>query len=66
MLREKLNDDDAYIGTMLALIVNQPDPDGNCRKLLEYIRESPQAGNEDILLKSDEIVGIEDPFGDDD
>lgn len=66
ILREKLNDDDAYIGTMLALISNQPSPDDNCRELLEFIRENPQVGYDEILLKSDEIIGIEDPFADDD
>ena len=66
MLREKLNDDDAYLGTMLALIVSQPDPDGNCRQLMDYMRENPYASYDEILLKSDQIIGIEDPFGDDD
>ena len=66
VLRERLNDDEAYLGTMLALIVNQTSPDENCRMLLDFIRENPQAGYDEILLKSDDIIGIEDPFADDD
>lgn len=64
ILRVKLNDDDAYLGTMLALIAGQPDADKNCTELLKFMRENPDASYEQILLKSDDILGIEDPFKD--
>ena len=59
-----MTDKDTYVGTMLMLTVNQPDPDGNCRELLEFIRANPNAGYDEVMDKADEIVGIEDPFAD--
>lgn len=66
VVRPILNDKDTYVGTMLMLTVNQPDPDGNCRRLLEFIRANPNAGYDEIMDKADEIVGIEDPFAGED
>lgn len=57
-----IGDKDTYVGTMLMLTVNQPDPDGNCSKLLEFIRANPNAGYDEVMDKADEIIGIEDPF----
>ena len=65
-VRPILKDDDTYVGTMLMLTVNQPDPDGNCRKLLEFIRANPNVGYDEVMAKSDEIMGIEDPRADED
>lgn len=59
-------DKDTYVGTMLMLTVNQTDPDGNCRKLLEFIRANPNVGYDEVMDKVDEIMGIEDPFADED
>lgn len=59
VVRPILNDDETYVGTMLMLTVNQPDPDGNCRKLLEFIRANPNVGYDEVMDKADEIVGLE-------
>lgn len=64
-VRSKIRDKDTFIGTMLMLTVDQPDPDGNCRKLLEFIRLNPNVGYDEIMDKADEIMDIEDPFTDD-
>ena len=64
LLRKILNDDGAYICTMLRFIVNQPDTDKKCGELLKFIQTNPNAGYDDIMLKADEIMGIEDPFSD--
>lgn len=63
-VRPILNDNDTYIGTMLMLTVNQPDPDKNCRELLDFIKNNPKAGYDEVMDKADEIVGIENPFAD--
>lgn len=65
-VRSIIRDKDTFIGTMLMLTVNQPDPDGNCRKLLEYIQANPNVGYDEVMNKADEIVGIENPCVDDD
>ena len=53
-----INDEDTFVGTMLMLIVNQPDPDGNCKKLLDFIRNTPNVSYDEVMDKADEIVGI--------
>ena len=58
VLRKKL-DEVNYMGTMLALIVNQKDPDGNCKKMYEFLQEHSDATHEEIYDKTDEILGIE-------
>ncbi len=57
LLRNRLDRDD-YLGTMLTLMVNQSDPDGNCKKLYDYLQEHPDATRDDIYDKTDEIIGL--------
>ena len=65
-LRAKIANDDTYIGSMLAMIVDHDDSDEICRKLYEFIQNNPTATEEEILDKQNEILGFEDPFADDD
>ena len=53
-----IDDEDTFVGTMLMLIVDQPDPEGNCKKLLDFIRDNPNVGYDEVMDKADEIVGI--------
>lgn len=53
-----IDDEDTYIGTMLMLIVKQNDPDGNCKELLDFIRNTPNVSYDEVMDKADEIVGI--------
>ena len=64
MLRNIIHDEDSFVGNMLALTVNQEDSDGNCRQLIDFLKENPKATYDDVMQKVDEILGIEDPFGD--
>lgn len=66
LLKKIIKDSDTFVGTMLMLTVNQPDPDGNCKQLLDFIKNNPDAGYDEVLDKADEIMDIEDPFADED
>lgn len=62
LLKKIIKDRDTFIGTMLMLTVDQPDPDGNCQQLIDFIKNNPDAGYDEVMDKVDEIMGIEDPF----
>ena len=62
LLLKIIHHKDTYVGTMLMLTVNQDDPDGNCRKLIDFINENPDVGYDEVMDKVDEILGIQDPF----
>lgn len=64
MLRKIDLDDDDYVGIMLALTVDQEDIDGNCQQMIDFLESNPNATYEEIFDKEDEILGIEDPFDD--
>ncbi|MDE6474770.1 MAG: hypothetical protein K2L70_06695 [Clostridia bacterium] len=53
-------EEDSFVGNMLALTVNQDDPDGNCRQMTEFLKNNPNAAYDDIMRKVDEIIGIGD------
>ena len=58
-------EEDSFVGNMLALTVNQDDPDGNCRQMTEYLKNNPNATYDDVMRKVDEIIGIGDILYDD-
>lgn len=58
ILREKLKEE-SFIGTMLALVVDQEDWDDNCKQMYEFLQEHPDATHEEIRDKQDKILGIE-------
>ena len=62
----KILTDDEYVCTMLALYVNQEDPDRNYQQMIGFLEANPNATKEEIFDKEDEILGIEDPFPDED
>lgn len=47
-----------FIGEMLALTVNQEDPEENCKEMYEYLQQNKNATTEDICSKVSEIKGI--------
>ena len=47
---------DTFVGTILMLRVNQSDPDENCRKLIDFLKDNPTADCDIILEKVDEII----------
>ncbi len=59
LIRRIIKDDDAYVGTMLMLIVDQQEPDNNCRQMIEFLNQNPNAGYDEVMEKADLIVGIE-------
>ncbi|MDE6474769.1 MAG: hypothetical protein K2L70_06690 [Clostridia bacterium] len=57
-------EEDSFVGIMLALTVNQDDPDGNCRQMSEYLKANPDATYDDVKVKEYEILDLYDPFAD--
>ena len=66
MLRKIEMRDDEYVCTMLALTVDQEDVDGNCQQMIDFLESNPNATKVEIFEKEDEILGIEDPFANED
>ncbi len=66
MLRKIVTDDDEYVGTMLALTVDQEDVDGNCQKMIDFLESNPNPSRDNFYDKFYEILGIEVPFDDED
>lgn len=58
ILREYIEDQDTFVGTMLMLTVDQPDPDFNYQKLIDFIKSNPNVSYDEIMDKADEIVGL--------
>ncbi len=59
LIRRIIKDDETYVGTMLMLIVDQQDPDNNCRQMVDFLNQNPNADYDEIMEKADLIVGIE-------
>ena len=57
-------EEDSFVGIMLALTVNQDDPDKNCQQMAEYLKANPNASYADIKVKEYEILDLYDPFAD--
>ena len=57
VLRDKL-EKESFIGTMLALVVNQEEPEKNCKELYEYLQQKQNVTYDEIYEKTDEILGI--------
>lgn len=49
---------DSFIGTMLALTVNQEDPEENCKEMYDFLKKYPNAKYDDIWDKTHDILGI--------
>ncbi len=56
LLKAFIKDRDTFVGTILMLRVNQSDPDENCRKLIDFLKDNPTADCDIILEKVDEII----------
>lgn len=66
LLKKVITNEDSFVGTMLALTVKQSDPEGNCKQMIDFLKNNPQATYDETMIKINEILGIEDPFADDD
>ena len=65
-MRGILTDDEEYVCTMLELTVDQEDVDGNCQQMIDFLEANPNPLRDDFYGKLNEILGIEDPFPDED
>lgn len=64
ILLERISDTDDYVCIMLCLEYEQENPDENYWGMIRFLEEYPNATVEDIYDKLDEIMGIGDPFAD--
>lgn len=64
LLKKIIVDKDDFVATMLFLTAGRPDPEMNCKQLIDFIKNNPNVDYEMILNKTDEILGIEEPFED--
>lgn len=57
-LRGFIDDEVSFVSTMLALTINQDNPDENYQEMLDYLKKHPNATFDDIRDKQDEILGV--------
>lgn len=60
-LKKIVHDEDSFLGIMFALIVDHKDTEENCRRLLDFLKNNPDAGYREVIKEVNVILSGKEP-----